>query len=149
MALAPAAFSYGPTIIRVLPNTGSTAGGDMVTILGYGFGSASGEISVTIGGQAASVQSVDALPAFRAALGLGCISPSFGSSAGGTSMTVRGSGFPSGTRAIMGGKSASVTFKDTNTLVFTTPSTSAGPQQLVLSNPDGETVSLDAAFAVQ
>ena len=70
VALAPAAFSYGPTIIRVLPNAGSPAGGDMLTVLGYGFGSSPGSISANIIGQAASVQSVDALPAFRGALGL-------------------------------------------------------------------------------
>jgi hypothetical protein len=36
-----------------------------------------------------------------------------------------------------------------NTLTITTPALSTGPQQLVLTNPDGETVSLDAAFLAQ
>jgi hypothetical protein len=35
-----------------------------------------------------------------------------------------------------------------NTLTLTTPALSAGPQQIVLTNTDGETVSLDAAFTV-
>jgi len=34
-------------------------------------------------------------------------------------------------------------------MILTTPAMSAGPQQLVLTNPDGETVSLDAAFSAQ
>jgi hypothetical protein len=46
-------------------------------------------------------------------------------------------------------KQASVTFKDMNTLSIVTPALSQGPQQLVLSNPDGESVALDAAFFAQ
>lgn len=38
LALAPPAFSFGPKIEKILPNSGSLAGGDTVTILGYGFG---------------------------------------------------------------------------------------------------------------
>jgi hypothetical protein len=44
------------------------------------------------------------------------------------------------------GKSATVTFKDSNTLSVVTPSLTPGPQQITISNPDGESVSLDAAF---
>ena len=75
IALAPSGFSYGPSIMRVLPNAGSPQGGDTVTVLGYGFGSSSGSISATIGGQAASIQSVDALPAFASTLGLDATYP--------------------------------------------------------------------------
>jgi hypothetical protein len=75
IALAPAAFSFGPEILRVLPNAGSPAGGDTVTILGYGFGSSPGSVTVTIGGVKAAVQRVDALPAFGSALGLGATFP--------------------------------------------------------------------------
>jgi len=82
-------------------------------------------------------------------LGIGSLSPSSGAAAGGTSVTIRGSGFESSTKATLGGKSANVTFKDANTLLMTTPVLSAGPQQLILSNPDGESVSLDAAFVAQ
>jgi hypothetical protein len=82
-------------------------------------------------------------------LGIGTLAPSAGAAAGGTSVTLTGSGFQSGTTATLGGKSLAVTFKDMNTLTFTTPALSSGPQQLVLTNPDGETVSLDAAFLAQ
>lgn len=82
-------------------------------------------------------------------LGIGSLSPSSGTAAGGTSITIRGSGFLSSTKATLGGKSANVTFKDMNTLLMTTPALSAGPQQLLLTNPDGETVSLDAALVAQ
>lgn len=80
-------------------------------------------------------------------LGIGSLNPPNGPAAGGTAVTLRGSGFAAGTKLAIGGKSSvSVTFKDMNTLSFTTPALSAGAQQIVLTNPNGETVSLDAAF---
>jgi IPT/TIG domain len=82
-------------------------------------------------------------------LGIGTLAPASGPSAGGASVTIRGSGFQSGTMATLGGKAVTVTFKDKNTLTFTTPALSSGAQQLVLTNPDGESVSLDAAFVAQ
>jgi len=82
-------------------------------------------------------------------LGIGGLSPSSGAAAGGTSITIRGSGFLSSTQATLGGKSANVTFKDQNTLLVTTPALSAEPQRLTLTNADGESVSLDAAFLAQ
>lgn len=82
-------------------------------------------------------------------LGIGTLSPAAGAAAGGVTVTVRGSGFVSGIQATLGGNSATTTLKDMNTLTLTTPATPSGPQQLVLTNPDGETVSLDAAFLAQ
>lgn len=82
-------------------------------------------------------------------LGIGTVSPSSGPASGGTSVTLNGSGFQSGTRATIGGKTLTVTFKDMNTLTFTTPALSSGSQQIVLTNPDGESAALDAAFLVQ
>jgi hypothetical protein len=64
-------------------------------------------------------------------------------------VTIRGSGFQPGIRLTIGGKSAAVTFTDMNTLTFVTPALAAGPQQIVLTNPDGEAHSLDAAFFAQ
>ncbi|HWY09531.1 MAG TPA: IPT/TIG domain-containing protein [Candidatus Acidoferrales bacterium] len=82
-------------------------------------------------------------------MGIGTLAPASGPSAGGTSLTIRGSGFQSGTKATLGGKALTVTFKDKNTLTIITPALSSGAQQLVLTNPDGESVSLDAAFVTQ
>lgn len=82
-------------------------------------------------------------------LGIGSINPLSGPAAGGTLVTIRGSGFQSGTTLSIGGKLAAVTFKDMNTLTFSTPSLSTGPQQIVLTNPNGESYSLDAAFLAQ
>jgi hypothetical protein len=67
--------------------------------------------------------------------------------AGGTVVTIRGSGFLSGARVTVGGTAASVNFIDADTLEVTTPAMSAGPQRIVVTNPDGESDALDAAFA--
>jgi len=52
----------------------------------------------------------------------------------------------SGVTVSIGGKNAATTFKDANTLTFVAPALPSGAQQIQLKNPDGETVSLDAAF---
>jgi hypothetical protein len=79
-------------------------------------------------------------------LGIGTISPSTVPASGGTTLTIRGSGFHSATTVSIGGKAASVTFKDANTLSVVTPSLTSGPQRITVTNPDGETISLDAAL---
>jgi hypothetical protein len=79
-------------------------------------------------------------------LGIGTIQPAKISAAGGATLTIRGSGFMNATTVTLNGKSATVTFKDANTLSVATPGLSPGPQRLTLINPDGETVSLDAAL---
>jgi hypothetical protein len=79
-------------------------------------------------------------------LGIGTISPSSVPAAGGTILTIRGSGFQSATTVTISGKTASVTLMDASTLSVVTPSLTPGPQKITISNPDGESVSLDAAF---
>jgi hypothetical protein len=79
-------------------------------------------------------------------LALGSVSPSSVLAAAGNQMTLRGSGFQPGTAVAIDGKIVSVTLKDASTLTFTLPIVSAGPHQISLKNPNGEAVSLDAAF---
>jgi hypothetical protein len=79
-------------------------------------------------------------------LGIGAISPSAVSTTAGASLTIRGSGFQSGAAVSINGKAAGVTFKDVNTLLVVTPTLTPGSQQVVVTNPGGETISLDAAF---
>jgi DNA-binding beta-propeller fold protein YncE len=79
-------------------------------------------------------------------LGIGTIAPSNVSATGGATLTIRGSGFQSATTLTINGKAASVTFKDASTLLVVTPTLTLGSQQLTITNPDGEVVSLDAAF---
>jgi hypothetical protein len=79
-------------------------------------------------------------------LGIGTIQPSTVAATGGTTLIIRGSGFVSGVSVSINGKSASVSFKDANTLSVVTPALSPGAQRVTLTNPDGETVSLDATL---
>jgi hypothetical protein len=90
-----------------------------------------------------TVVQLDAVP-----LGIGSVAPSTGSP--GTVVTVRGTGFTSGTSATANGSSAGVSFVDASTLKITIPAAlSNGPTQFILSNPDGSRFTLDAAFLVQ
>lgn len=70
LAVAPEAFSYGPKILRVLPNAGVNTGGDTVEIVGHGFGSDPGGVAATVGGAPAIVQAVDNISAIAPSLGL-------------------------------------------------------------------------------
>ena len=79
-------------------------------------------------------------------LGIGTIQPSTVSAAGGATLTIHGSGFVNTPTVVIGGKSANVAFKDANTLSVTISNLTPGPQQITITNPDGETVSLDAAI---
>ncbi|HYL64860.1 MAG TPA: IPT/TIG domain-containing protein, partial [Candidatus Methylomirabilis sp.] len=75
LALAPDAFSYGPQILRVLPNASSPAGGDVVQIYGYGFGSDATKITATIGGANATIQKLENVTTIAPSLGLDATYP--------------------------------------------------------------------------
>jgi len=66
----------------------------------------------------------------------------------GTQITVRGSGFDSGTIATVGGVSASVSVTDENTLTLTVPGAPSGSQDIVLTRGDGETYTLENAVVL-
>jgi hypothetical protein len=80
-------------------------------------------------------------------LSIGTISPASTPSAGGTTLTIRGSGFQSGATVIIGGKNTNATFMDINTVTVVTPQLRPGPQQITITNPNGDSYTLDAAFS--
>jgi hypothetical protein len=61
-------------------------------------------------------------------------------------LTIRGSGFQPGVKVVIGGKPTTATLVDMNTLTVVSPAVPAGPQQLTLTNANGETVSADAVL---
>lgn len=67
----------------------------------------------------------------------------------GAQIDMRGSGFESGITATLGGVSAPLIFTDSETLTVTVPGAKAGPEDLVLTNPDGTTYTLQNAVTVQ
>jgi DNA-binding beta-propeller fold protein YncE len=79
-------------------------------------------------------------------LSIGTISPTSAPASGGTILTIRGSGFQSGASVTIGGKPASVAFKDINTLTVVAPAVTPGTGQIAVTNPNGDSYSLDAAF---
>lgn len=83
----------------------------------------------------------------NAPLAIGSVVPAAGPS--GTTVTLHGSGFQSATAVTVGGASATSTEVDPNTLQVVIPSSSSGPVQISVTNPSGESYSLDDAFTVQ
>jgi IPT/TIG domain-containing protein len=55
VAIAPEAFSYGPTILEVIPNAATAEGGSIGAVVGYGFGQNTTGLQISVGGQNASV----------------------------------------------------------------------------------------------
>jgi hypothetical protein len=71
------------------------------------------------------------------------------SAAPGASLTIRGSGFVAGTAATIAGKSTSCTLMDSQTLQCTLPDANTGLAPMTLTNPDGQTYSLEAAIDIE
>jgi hypothetical protein len=84
-----------------------------------------------------------------APLAIGSVSPSLVPATGGTIVKVRGSGFQIGSTVIIGGKSASVSFVDANTLQVTTPANPSGAALMIIQNPGGESYTLGEAVLYQ
>jgi len=82
-------------------------------------------------------------------LGIASLSQASGPSAEGTTITLRGSVFQSSTGGHSRSKASQRNFQTHEPLSLTTPGVTAGPQQLLITSPDGETVSLDAGFLAQ
>lgn len=71
------------------------------------------------------------------------ISSNSGSTAGGANVTISGSNFVSGATVTFGGASASnVTFVSSSSITATTPPHAAGPVNVTVTNPDGQSATL-------
>ena len=55
VGIVPEGFSYGPTILEVVPNGATAEGGQTGTIIGYGLGDSTSGVQVTVGGQSSPV----------------------------------------------------------------------------------------------
>jgi WD40 repeat protein len=79
-------------------------------------------------------------------LAVGTVSPALASA--GAAITIRGSGFVAGTTVQIGGKNATCSETDSETLSCTIPNLSAGAVSITLANPDGQTYSFENALVV-
>ena len=75
------------------------------------------------------------------------IAPAQGSISGGTALTITGANFQDGATVTIGGVDASAAFVDATSLTATSPAGEEGdPLDVVITNPDGQSVTLEAAF---
>jgi len=84
---------------------------------------------------------------YTAALAVTSIDPATGVEAGGTEVTITGTGFESGATVTIGGSAApSVIVVNSTTITCTTPSGTEGDVDVVVTNPDTESATLVAGF---
>jgi phosphatidylinositol-3-phosphatase len=75
------------------------------------------------------------------------VTPSCGSTAGGTSITINGSNFVNGATVTIDGMAATnVVFVNSTTLTATTPAGTLGAKAVVVTNPDTQTAPLNNGF---
>ncbi len=58
VGIEPEAFSYGPTIVELVPNASTAEGGTTAAIIGYGLGATVSDVQVTVAGSAAPVTAI-------------------------------------------------------------------------------------------
>jgi hypothetical protein len=170
VATAPMAFTYlaPPVINSFTPTSGSTLGGTSVTLNGDDFDSHTevtvGGATATVTGRSGATitfttpphaaglvdivvinqdgQTSTATGQFRyiAPPSITTFTPQSGPAAGGTSVTVTGSGFDSQASVFFGGVQAQVTSRrGTTSLTVDTPEHAPGQVPVVVTNDDGQT----------
>jgi methionine-rich copper-binding protein CopC len=157
-----------PTVTSVSPNAGRTGGANTVTITGTGFTGATAvdfgatpapafrvnsDTSITAGSPAGSVGTVDitvTTPGGTSATSAAdqfsyvlpatvtSVSPNAGPTAGGTSVTVTGTGFTTATAVHFGGTAATTfTVNSPTTISVVSPAGSAGTVDITVTNAGG------------
>jgi hypothetical protein len=161
-------YVAGPTVTSVTPTSGPTAGGTSVTIAGTGFtgatavdfgataatsftvdnanqitatapAHAAGTVDVTVTAPAGtSPTSVADQYTYAAAPTVTSVTPSSGPTAGGTSVTIAGTGFTGATAVDFGGTAAtSFTVDNANQITATVPAHAAGTVDVTVTTVGG------------
>jgi hypothetical protein len=157
-----------PTVSSVSPSNGAQGGGANVTVSGTGFlngakvtfgGTAATGVTV-VSGTTITVVTPPHVPAtvdvvvtnfdtqsgtcsacytFNTAPAVTSVTPPNGALAGGTAVTITGTGFLTGPTVTFGGTAATaVTFVNATTITATTPMHAAGTVNVVVTNTDGQ-----------
>ena len=166
-----------PTVTSVTPSNGTTLGGNTVTITGTGFaavptvtfgGTAATNVSFTSSTSITAVAPAHAAGAvavvvrnpdtqqgtlnngytYNAPPVIATVTPNSGPAAGGTAVTIAGTGFTTGATVTIGGTAATaITVGAGGTsITATTPARPAGPATIVVTNPDGQGTTLTNGF---
>ena len=165
-----------PVISTVSPAAGTLAGGVLVTLTGTGFqtgatvtfgGSAATVVTVvsatsitaaTPAHTAAAVNVVVTNPDTQTGTCAGCytyepapaptsITPNVGSTAGGTTVSIAGTGFLAGATVLFGATAAtSVTVNSGTSITAITPTLNAGTVPVIVTNIDGQSGTLNNAY---
>jgi hypothetical protein len=173
---ASATFTYvaPPLISALAPASGPSAGGTVVQVTGTGFqqgatatvgGAAAAVSSVTATtltlvtprgapGPATVVVTNPDGQSGRSTGGYGYIAPpaltglapGSGPLAGGSAVVITGAGFQAGLTVSFGGFSAAIVSVTATSLTVTTPAHAAGPVDVVVTNPDGQSTTAAVAF---
>ncbi len=77
------------------------------------------------------------------------VTPAQGPEAGGTALTITGSGFQAGATVTMGGSAATVGSASATSISATAPAHAAGAVGVTVTNPDGQAATLAGAFTYQ
>ncbi len=77
------------------------------------------------------------------------VSPATGATAGGTSVSIVGSGFVAGATVAFGGVPATVLSQESGVIVATAPAHEAGPVSILVRNPDGRTATAPGAYTYE
>ena len=169
-------YQAAPTITSVTPSGGALAGGTNVTITGTGFlsgvgvtfgvtactnlsrvsettitcttpaGSA-GAVTVTATNSDTQTGSLSSGYTYQAAPTVTSIDAVSGTTAGGTSVTITGTGFLIGVGVTLGGSAGTVTSLNSSTsITATTPSGTAGAKDVVATNSDTQSGTLSSGY---
>ena len=75
------------------------------------------------------------------------VSPTSGSTAGGTTITITGSGFQTGLAVTLGGERQQVEVPNSTSILMTTTAHGPGPVEVIVANPDGQTATLSGGYS--
>lgn len=169
-------FVAAPTLAMVMPADGPATGGARVTLTGanflagaqVSFGGAPGiAVAVNSSGTTATATTTAHAPGlvdvtltnpdgqtvtlaasytFNEAPVVTAVSPTSGSTAGGGSVTLTGTGFKSGAAVLFGTTAATVTATTATSITVTLPARPAGVVSVTVTNPDGQSSTLPNAF---
>ncbi len=170
-------YNPAPTVTSIAPTSGTTAGGTSVTITGTGFltsatvtlgGTAPTNVTVVSSTSITATTPAHALGAVNVVVTntdgqsgtltngytyvnpaptVTAIAPNSGPTAGGTAVTITGTGFLTNATVTLGGTAAtSVTVVSSTSITATTPAHAAGTVSVVVTNTGGQSGTLTNGF---